>query len=99
LQHAHEHCILIQIQRYCRGSYGKDLRALPLIERKAMLKKLLRRKLTDPLSRSRRRWRTITVWPNRQDGPGRYRLQAEGFTLQSDGEAVAVLDKGQEFSV
>src|SRR5262249_39960791 len=36
---------------------------------------------------------------NRQDGSGGDCLQAEGFTVQGDGEAVALLDQGEEFAV
>ena len=73
---------------------GKDLRTLPLIERKVMLKKLLRRKRSrilylDHVEGDGR----LLFEQNRQDGSRRNRLQAEGFTVQGDGEAIALLDQ------
>ncbi len=77
---------------------GKDLRTLPLMERKAALKKLLRRK------RSRILYLDHVHGDGRllfeqivKDGLGRHRLQAEGLTVQGDGKAIALLDKGEEF--
>jgi len=62
---------------------GKDLRTLPLIERKSLLKKLLRRKRSRILYLDHiERRRTVAVSANRQDGPRSNRLQAEGFTVQ-----------------
>jgi len=73
---------------------------LPLIERKAMLKKLLRRK------------RSRILYLDHVEGDGRLlfeqivRMDLEGIVCKRKdspykviGEAVAVLDKGQEFSV
>ena len=79
---------------------GKDLRIPPLIERKTMLKKLLRRK------RSRILYLDHVEGDGRllfdqivKNGSGRYGLQAEGFTIQGHGEAVAILDQGQKFAL
>ena len=73
---------------------GKDLRALPLIERKAMLKKLLRRKRSrilylDHVEGDRRMLFEQIV----KNGSGGHRLQAEGLTIQSNGQAITVLIK------
>jgi hypothetical protein len=36
---------------------------------------------------------------SRQNGSGRYCLQAKGFAVQGDGTAVAILDQSQEFGI
>src|SRR5262249_27487988 len=79
---------------------GKDLRTLPLVERKAMLKKQLRRK------------RSRILYLDYEEGAGRLlfeqivKMDLEGIVCKRKdspykviGEAVAVLDQGQEFSV
>jgi bifunctional non-homologous end joining protein LigD len=73
---------------------GKDLRMLPLIERKAALKKLLRRK------------RSRILYLDHVESDGRLLFeqiiamdlegivcQAKGFAVQGHGEAVALLDQ------
>jgi len=55
--------------------------------------------VTHSVSRScRERW-SAAVRADRADGPGGHRVQAEGLTLQGDGEAVAVLDQGEELAL
>ena len=72
---------------------GKDLRALPLIERKAILKRLLRRK------------RSGILYIDHVESEGRLvfeqivKMDLEGLTVQGNGEAIALLDQGQEFAV
>jgi hypothetical protein len=79
---------------------GKDLRTLPLIERKAALKKWLRRK----------RSRILYLDHVESDGRLLYEqivemdlegivLQAEGFSIQGDGETFALLDQSEESEV
>jgi ATP-dependent DNA ligase len=78
---------------------GKDLRTLALIERKAMLKKLLRRK------------RSRIVYLDHVESDGRLlfqqivKMDLAGIAckrtdspLQDDGEAISQLDQGQEFA-
>jgi hypothetical protein len=78
---------------------GKDLRARPLLERKAALKKLLRRKRSRILYLDHVERRALAIRTNRKVGFRRHCLQAEGFTIQGVGQAFAILDQGQEFAV
>jgi bifunctional non-homologous end joining protein LigD len=73
---------------------GKDLRMLPLIERKAALKKLLRRKRLRILylDHVERRRRLLFEQIVAMDLEG-ILCKKEGFTIQSDGEAIALLDQ------
>jgi ATP-dependent DNA ligase len=79
---------------------GKDLRTLALIERKKILKRLLRRK------------RSRILYLDHVESDGRplfdqiVRMDLEGIvckrkglTVQGHRKAVTVLDKGQEFTV
>ena len=59
---------------------GRDLRPMPLLERKAQ-EADPEEALTAVIPRSRRRRRRSLVRADRQDGPGRHRLQAEGFAV------------------
>jgi len=66
---------------------GKDMRALPLIDRKTALRKLRRRKRSRILYLDHVEGDGRLLFEQIQDGPGRHRLQAEGFTIQSNGTA------------
>ena len=55
--------------------------------------------LSNSLPGSRRRRRTVVVSADPEDRSGRNRLQAEGFTVQSHGETIALLEQGQEFTL
>jgi len=86
-------CFIAYHLRYLNG---KDLRTLPLIDRKAAVEETASAgAFTNPLTGSRRRRRSVAVRANRQNGSRRNRLQAEGFTAQSHREAFALLDQGE----
>jgi len=79
---------------------GKDLRVLPLIERKAMLTRLLRRKRSRILYLDHVETDGCLLFEEIVTmGPGRHRLQAKGLAVQGDREAVAVLDQGEELAL
>src|SRR5215471_14031417 len=68
--------------------------------KKALLKKLIKRKRTrllyvDHIETDGR----LFFQENRENGPGRHRLQAEKFSVQSNRETLTALDQSQKFAV
>jgi hypothetical protein len=72
---------------------GEDLRSLPLVERKARLKRLLRRKLTGTLRRSHRDARPAVIREGLRSRSRRSRRKAEGVPVPGHREAFTVLDQ------
>jgi ATP-dependent DNA ligase len=78
---------------------GKDLRTLPLIERKRQLKVSASQAVANSLSRSRREWWPAVVRADCENGSGGHGLQAEECALSRNREAVTALDQGEESAV
>ena len=72
---------------------GRDLWTLPLIERKAMLKRLIRRKRSRLLYLDHVEGDGVLLLDgSRQDGPQRDSVQTKGLAVQGHREALTILD-------
>src|SRR5262249_28487389 len=78
---------------------GKDLRVSAAARTEGDAEETAAAKaLTNPLTGSRRNGRLSVVRVDREDGSGRDCVQAQGLAVQGDGEAVALLDQGEELA-
>ena len=72
---------------------GEDLPGLPLVERKARLKRLLRRKRSRVLYVDHIEKHGHRLFEKVRPRPGGHRREAEGLAVPGNGEAGTVLDQ------